>query len=251
MKCPNCENQNKPGVKNCEFCNSVMPIRKKRTTSIKIEKQESVKQSTKKVTKKTTVAKTKTNVKASKPKTKAKVETKELIVKEPLIELSDEKKALKKLLKRIKKINKMIYVYIIAIVAVLGLTLMFNNKVNTVTCTTKHSSEIEKYSITLKIKKRKNDITNFQYITKNTTNSYDDELESRYKIIIEDIKRKDNYKDIVSSSLSKRGYEISYKFNENYLDKTSEYIGIDLTNYKNDVNSFIEVLEKEVGFICK
>lgn len=240
MKCPNCEKQNKPGVKNCEFCNSVMPVRKKRTTSVKTEKKESVKPVTKKVTKTSTVSKSKT-----------KVETKEVIVKEPLIELSDEKKALKKLLKKIKKINKMIYVYIIAILAILGLTLMFNNKVNTITCTAKHNSETEKYSITLKIKKRKNNITSFQYITKNTTNSYEDELESRYKIILEDIKRKDNYKDIVSSSLKKRSYEISYKFKENNLNKTSEYIGIDLASYKSDVNSFIEVLESEVGFSCK
>lgn len=238
MKCPKCEKQNKPGVKNCEYCDEIMPVRKKKTST----KNQTQKQ------KKTTVKKEIKKTSASKTEVKKDIKK---VEKEPLIELSDEKKALKKLLKRIKKINKMIYIYIIVIIGILGLTLLFNSKANTIICKTINKSETEKYSITLKIKKRKNEIKEFHYITKNITNSYDDELKSRYQIIMDDIERKDNYKDIVSSSLQKRSYEISYKFSEHNLDKTNQYIGLDLSNYKNDVNTFIEELEKEVGFTCK
>ena len=62
MKCPNCEKQNKPGVKNCVYCNKIMPVRKKKT----IPKKE---------------------------------ETKDKLKNEPIIELSEEKKAIKKLIK--------------------------------------------------------------------------------------------------------------------------------------------------------
>ena len=128
---------------------------------------------------------------------------------------------------------------------------MLNNKLNTITCTTNHNSETEKYNIIIKIKKKNNNIIGFKYITKNTINSYDKELESRYSIIIEELKKKDDFNKIVSSSLKSRSWEISYEFDKNNLNKTSSYIGIDLTPYINDVDVFVEELEKEVGFVCK
>ncbi len=214
MKCPNCEKQNKPGVKNCEYCNKIMPVRKKKT----IPKKE---------------------------------ETKDKLKNEPIIELSEEKKAIKKLIKKIKKINKMIYVYIFLVISIIILILMYNNKLHTITCKVNNNSETEKYNIKLTIKRNKDDITGFKYVTHSTTNSYDETLESRYKIIIEELKKKDDYSEIVKSRLNNRSWEIKYTFNSDYLDKTYEYIGIDLSPYMNDVESLVEVLEKEVGFSCK
>lgn len=240
MKCPKCEKQNKAGAKNCEYCAEVMPVRKKRTTTTK--KSDTVTKSETKANKTT---------KSVKKTSKKEVNEQPEIVKESIIELNDEKKAIKKLVKKAKKINKMIYVYILLVVSILFLVLMLNNKLHTVTCTIDHNSETEKYNITLKIRKNNNRIIGFHYITENTTNSYDKELESRYNIIVDELKKKKDFNDIVSSSLKSRSWKISYKFNENNLEKTSNYIGIDLTPYINDVDAFVEELEKEVGFTCK
>ena len=67
MKCPNCEKQNKPGVKKCEYCNEVMPVRKKRETLKKEEVAKETKTITKdiknnKMTKKTKNVETKKDV---------------------------------------------------------------------------------------------------------------------------------------------------------------------------------------------
>lgn len=244
MKCPKCEKQNKPGVKNCEYCAEVMPIRKKRTTSTK-KSDTGTKSETKTNERAKSVKKVETKVSKKSAVEKTEVE------KEPIFELSDEKKALKKFVKKVRKVNKMIYVYILLVISILILVLMLNNKLNTITCTTNHNSETEKYNIIIKIKKKNNNIIGFRYITKNTINSYDKALESRYSIIIEELKKKEDFNKIVSSSLKARSWEISYKFDKNNLNKTSSYIGIDLTPYTNDVDAFVEELEKEVGFVCK
>ena len=136
-------------------------------------------------------------------------------------------------------------------ISIIILILMYNNKLHTITCKVNNNSETEKYNIKLTIKRNKDDITGFKYVTHSTTNSYDETLESRYKIIIEELKKKDDYSEIVKSRLNNRSWEIKYTFNSDYLDKTYEYIGIDLSPYMNDVESLVEVLEKEVGFSCK
>lgn len=249
MKCPKCEKQNKAGAKNCEFCNEVMPVRKKKATTK--QSANSIKNDNKSTTAQKKSNITKAQNKIAKKKPRKDVNEKPEIVKEPIIELSDEKKAIKRIVKKVKKINKMIYVYILLVLSVLFLILMLNNKLHTVSCTINHNSETEKYNITLKIKKSKNNIVGFKYITKNTTNSYDKELESRYNIIVDELKKKKDFNDIVSSSLRSRSWKITYEFNESNLDKTTDYIGIDLTGYTNDVESLVKELEKEVGFTCK
>jgi hypothetical protein len=168
-----------------------------------------------------------------------------------IIELSEEKKAIKKMLKKAKKINKMIFVYIFLVISVLAIIVMINNKLHTITCEVNNNSETEKYSIKLILKRNGKNITGFKYITENITNSYDETLKSRYDIIINDLMRKENFDEIVSSKLKNRSLKIVYDFNENNLDKTSQYIGIDLEPYYEDVDILVKELEKEVGFSCK
>lgn len=244
MKCPKCEKQNKPGVKNCEFCNEIMPVRKKRETSKKITESSDKKIVKNKTNNKNEVTK---NIK----KTSSKKTIEEKIEKEPIIELSEEKKALKKMMKKAKKINKMIFVYIFLVVSLLAIIVMFNNKMHTITCQINNNSETEKYSIKVLIKRNKEKITGFKYITESITNSYDETLKSRYEIILDDLKKKDDFENIVSSKLNNRSWKIIYNFRQDYLDKTSDYIGIDLEPYYDNVDMFVEELEKEVGFSCK
>jgi hypothetical protein len=117
MKCPNCEKQNKPGVKNCEYCNEKMPVRKKNPS--KSKKDTAVKQVTEDKKTKTVKKTNESEVETKKVvKEQSKKTVKEEIKKEPLIELSDEKKALKKMVKNVKNINKMIYVYILFVISI-------------------------------------------------------------------------------------------------------------------------------------
>lgn len=238
MKCPNCTKQNKPGVKNCEYCNELMPVRKKKTSNVNTQENKTAKAKTKNSGEKIVVKKTE------------KIEPE--VKKEAIIELDEEKKAIKKMVKNIKKINKMIYVYIVLIIAVFGIILMVNNKLHTITCEISNDSETEKYNIKLVIKRNENNITGFKYITESTTNSYDETLEARYKIITDELKKIEDYNEIVSSKLKNRSMKIEYNFEEENLDKTIDYINIDLSPYLNNVDSFIVELEKqEIGFKCK
>lgn len=245
MKCPNCEKQNKPGVKNCEYCNKKMPVRKKRETVKKVSESEEKKVVKSKIKVENTKVAEKTKISSSKKIVEEKIE------KEPIIELSEEKKALKKMMKKAKKINKMIFVYIFLVISLLAIIVMFNNKMHTITCQINNNSETEKYSIKVLIKRNKEKITGFKYITENITNSYDETLKSRYEIIIDDLKKKDDFENIVSSKLKNRSWKIIYNFEQDYLEKTSDYIGIDLNPYYENVDLFVEELEKEVGFSCK
>lgn len=253
MKCPKCEKQNKPGVKNCEYCNELMPVRKKKASTVKkndTTKKKSTPENKTEEKKEAKIVHKESVKKNSKPKKKIEKQIEEK--KEPIIELSDEKKALKKLLKNIKKIRKIIYLYILLVIVILLIILGINEKMHTITCEISNNSEMEKYNIKLVLKKDKyNNITGFKYITENTTNSYDETLKSRYDIIIEELQKKDDYDKIVTSFLKTRSWKIVYDFKEDYLKETIDYIGIDLTPYLDNVNAFVEEIENEVGFTCK
>lgn len=217
MKCPKCEKPNKPRVERCAFCNAKMPVRKNNANTKKVSKIEPDKEEK----------------------------------KEPIIELSEEKRALKKFLKKIKKMNKMLFVYLALGLSFVAFVLVINSKFHTITCTVNNVSETEKYDIKLVLKHNKNNITNFKYITESKTNSYDKTLKERYNIIIDELRKKDQFDEIVDSSLKNRSWKIEYKFDKNNLELTPNYIGIDLSPYLEDVNSFVKVLEKEIGFECK
>lgn len=260
MKCPKCEKPNKPGVKNCEHCNELMPVRKKRVSSTKKTvtktKIDSEKKSEKvKTTKKVTSTKTEKKIPVKKENGVTKkskvIEVSVEEKKEPIIELSDEKKAVKKMLKNIKKVNKIIYFYILLVIVVLVMILFINKKMHTITCEVNNNSETEKYNIKLVINKDDNNITGFKYITKNTTNSYDETLKARYDIIVEELSKKNDFEKIVKSNLKSRNWIISYEFTKDKLNRTNDFIGIDLTPYLDDVNSFVQELEQSVGFTCK
>ena len=86
----------------------------------------------------------------------------------------------------------MIFVYIFLVISILAIIIMFNNKIHTITCQIDNNSETEKYSIKVLIKHNKEKLTGFKYITENFTNSYDENFKSRYDIIINDLKKKND-----------------------------------------------------------
>ncbi len=250
MKCPKCQEQNKPGVKNCEYCNEVMPVRKKKATTVK----------------KTTVSKKKENAEnniENKPKTKVvkktvkkesvtkKVVKQDEIKKEPIIELSEEKKALKKFVKKVRKINKLIYLYIGLAILALILIFVISNNSNTITCKVNNDTNNASYKISVKIKYKENKMKHFTYVTKFVSEKKaKKEYESTYKTILEGLETKTNYDKIVEADYGKKFWAITYRFDENNLKYSSEYIGMDLLPYVDDVNVFVDEIET-VGFECK
>lgn len=215
MKCPKCHNQNKPGVKKCTTCKATMPIRKKKAPAKTIKKEV--------------------------------IEEK----KEPIIEFKEEKKQLENLINKIKKINKIFYLYAFLIILSLSLIVLISVNSNTVTCKLKTSSGDTSYSIKMKIKHKKDSIVGFKYLSNyKSKKNNQDEFKLIYNSIIDSSRQKENFDQIIKADYDNRHLSIVYDFDSDSLNYITDYLGIDVTTYQDDVNSFVKEMEK-VGFSCK
>lgn len=214
MKCPNCQKQNKPNVKKCAYCNGLMPIRKKNTTTKKTTKKE------------------------------------ETVVKEPIIELSEEKIAFKNFVKKIKSINKIVWVYLILILVAILLIILVNEKRSTSTCTLRNSDNDYSYSVNIILKHNQDKVSYFEYSSRYSSDDFSkNDYKNTYEAMIEGLSSKPGFSRIVSGSYGSKYWEMIYQFNESDFEYSEDYIDFDINKYANNYKEFINEMEK-AGFDC-
>ena len=160
------------------------------------------------------------------------------------------KKAEKSLVNNIKRLSPKIIVVSIC-VALLAFLLIFLTIGRGVTCSFKSYEGGLYYRLNINFNHKKNKITRFSQRIEYSANdtSKREYLSSIYDNIMNDMKQRPNYKDIVSSSKSKRHFSIVYSFSPNYIDNVKDYTPYDFSEYDN-VNDFINSLN-EAGFKCR
>ena len=243
MKCPKCKKENKAGAKTCEFCNAKLIVRKKTANTKKKTSQDITNETKKADTKKVS---TKSAIKSTKKVNAVKEEK-----KEPIIEFHEEKKELKKLIKKIKKIDKIIYIYVLMVLVALLLIVLINKESHTITCKSENKTNNSLYTIIVKMKYDEDNLKEFTYITKNKLkDSNKKEFKDLYNTMLEGLKTKNKFNEVVKAKLNNNSYVLTYNFKENNFSLTEDFIDLDISSYQNNVRDFQKELES-VGFTCK
>ena len=91
----------------------------------------------------------------------------------------------------------------------------------------------------------------FTYITKNKLkDSNKKEFKDLYNTMLEGLKTKNKFNEVVKAKLNNNSYVLTYNFKENNFSLTEDFIDLDISSYQNNVRDFQKELES-VGFTCK
>ena len=161
------------------------------------------------------------------------------------------KRAEKSLVYKLKHIPTKVIVSAIIVVVLIFTTIFLSIGFNSVSCTYKSREDNWLYRSNINFNYKKDKVTRFtmrlEYSSK--SNNYKAEFKNLYDNIIDDLKTKNNYGQIVSSSRSNKHFSIVYNFSPNYIDQVYEYTAIPLEEY-GSIKDVVKALE-DIGFKCR
>ena len=122
---------------------------------------------------------------------------------------------------------------------------------NSVSCSYKSREDNLLYRSNISFNYKDNKITRFTMRLEYSTDSsdYKNEFNNIYSNIVDNLKEKDNFKQIVKSSKGSKHFSIVYNFSPKYIDRVEEYTGIVIDDYES-IDDFIKDLE-DSEFTCK
>ena len=161
------------------------------------------------------------------------------------------KKAERSLLYKLKHIPAKIIASAVIVVVLIFTTIFLSIGFHSVSCTYKSKEDNWLYRSNISFNYKKDQVTRFTMRIEysSSSNEYKEEFKNLYDNIIDDIKNKDNYSKIVSSSRSNKHFSIVYNFSPNYIDQVYEYTAIPLEEY-GSVREVVRALE-DIGFECR
>ncbi len=161
------------------------------------------------------------------------------------------RKAEKSLIYKLKHIpTKVIVTAIISIILVFT-AIFLSIGFHSVSCTYKSREDNWLYRSNISFNYKKDKVTRFTMRLEYSSSSskYKEDFKSIYDNIIDDLKTKEDYGQIVSSSRSSKHFSILYNFSPRYIDKVYDFTGIPLEEYET-VKDVVKALE-DIGFKCR
>ena len=210
MECPKCGKKNKKGVEKCVVCG-------------------------KKLIKKN-----------------AKEKTDELIGSiTSSIDVDAIKKAEKSIIHSIKQNSTKIIISGVLVSVLIMLTIFLSIGFHSISCTYKSKEDNWLYRSNISFNYKKDTVTRFTMRLEysSDSNEYKEEFKNLYDNIIDELRNKDDYGQIVRSSRSNKHFSIVYNFSPKYIDKVYEYTAIPLEEYRS-VDELVKTLE-DIGFKCR